>query len=44
MKDHLNILPKLASFDLKCSKMRLAAGAESLKTPLRELTTLPQTP
>src|SRR6218665_3627055 len=22
MKNHLNILPKLASFDLKCSKMR----------------------
>src|SRR6218665_1686284 len=32
MKNHLNILPKLASFDLKCSKM------------LGELTTLPRPP
>src|SRR6218665_2461156 len=28
MKNHLNILPKLASFDLKCSKM-----LESLRRP-----------
>src|SRR6218665_2267634 len=26
MKNHLNILPKLASFDLKCSKMRGRRG------------------
>src|SRR6218665_888464 len=26
MKNHLNILPKLASFDLKCSKMRWRLG------------------
>src|SRR6218665_1461452 len=26
MKNHLNILPKLASFDLKCSKMRWGLG------------------
>src|SRR6218665_4168219 len=39
MKNHLNILPKLASFDLKCSKMRWRLG-----TPLGELTTLPRPP
>src|SRR6218665_4172082 len=27
MKNHLNILPKLASFDLKCSKMRWRLGS-----------------
>src|SRR6218665_3717046 len=26
MKNHLNILPKLASFDLECSKMRWRLG------------------
>src|SRR6218665_2547915 len=26
MKNHLNILPKLASFDLECSKMRWQLG------------------
>ena len=34
MKNHWNILPKLASFDLKCSKMRW----------LGQLTTLPRPP
>src|SRR6218665_744733 len=29
MKKHLNILPKLASFDLKCSKMRWRLGLRS---------------
>src|SRR6218665_2034090 len=29
MKNHLNIFPKLASFDLKCSKMRWRLGLRS---------------
>src|SRR6218665_1272607 len=36
MNNHLNVLPKQAKFDLKCSKMFAA--------PAGELTTLPQTP
>ena len=39
MNNHLNMLPKQAKFDLKCSKMRWQP-----QTPLGELTTLPQTP
>jgi len=43
MNNHLNILPKQAKFDFKCSKMRWQLES-SAQTPLGELLTLPQTP
>jgi len=43
MNNHLNILPKQASFDLKCFKLHWRLGLLR-QTPLVELMTLPQTP
>src|SRR6218665_2786329 len=44
MNNHLNILPKLASFDLKCSKMRWRLGLRPRPRWGSLRRSIPQTP